>query len=194
MPSQQQQNQQLCGPTDPNFNYQSQSPPQQQQQQQQQFIQNGYHNNGYINNHTGLLAPKFPPPQTFDAIPDISSSYNQGTYSIVSSSQQQFVNNPTQSHLQRHSNTQNYFVTPSHPVSAYPGMHHQGPPGPYGLHRAPLPGYNSHNGIHPPPGGLTRMHNGMMSASPTGSNNTSSPGRESGSEESSSDDSVQVNY
>ena len=147
--------------------------------------------------HTGLLAPKFPPPQTFDAIPDITSSY-QNTYSIVTSSPQQqhhqySNNNPqTQSHLQRHANTQNYFLTPSHPVSAYPGIHHGAPPGPYGLHRPPLPGYNSHNGIHPPPGGMARMHNGMMSASPTGSNNTSSPGRESGSEESSSDDSVQV--
>ena len=143
------------------------------------------------------LAPKFPPPQAFDAIPDITSSY-QNTYSIVTSSPQQqhhqySNNNPqTQSHLQRHANTQNYFLTPSHPVSAYPGIHHGGPPGPYGLHRPPLPGYNSHNGIHPPPGGMARMHNGMMSASPTGSNNTSSPGRESGSEESSSDDSVQV--
>ncbi len=218
-----QQSQSLGGVTDTNYNYQSHSPQQSPQQPPPQYMQNGYHSNGYVASHTGLLAPKFPPPQTFDSIPDINSSYSPSNYTAVSSNnnsqqqqqhlqsapQQQFMNsNPMQgSHhsMPRHSN-HNYFVTPSHPVSAYSGGMHPHHPhaqqggmgvmhpgaGHYGLHRGALPGYSSHNGIHPPGGVLSRMHNGMMSASPTGSNNTSSPGRESGSEESSSDDSIHV--
>ncbi len=195
--------------SDPNVNYQSQPLLHQQSQQGgPQHLQNGYHSNGYIQSHTGLLTPKFPPPQTFDNIPDITNPYQ-----AQNNNEQQFIH-PSQQHpglmgqqqpQQQHHNMPlqqqgqgNYFVTPNHPpVSMYQGAlpprHPYGGPPHMNMpgQRPSLPGYNGLNGYHPGVPPPHRMHNGLMSASPTGSNNTS-PGRESGSEESSSDDSVQA--